>query len=212
MTNPAALSAGALLPARKSVLADRFVTRSIATDAALIAGGVAVMGVLAQVVVPLWPVPVTGQTLGVLLVGATLGARRGALSLLAYALVGLVGLPIFAEHNGGFASVMLPSFGFIVGFIPAAFAIGWLSERQWDRHVVRSLVGFFLASLIPFAVGLPFLGFALARLGYPHDVSAVLAAGFTPFIVGGIVKWVIAAGMLPLLWRGVRALDSKKND
>ncbi|ARC56858.1 Biotin transporter BioY [Frondihabitans sp. 762G35] len=194
MTNTAA-------PALRPVLADRFVTRSLATDAALIAGGVAVMGVLAQVTVPLWPVPVTGQTLGVLLVGATLGARRGALSLLAYMLVGLVGLPIFADANGGFSSILLPSFGFVIGFVPAAFAIGWLSERAWDRHAARSLVGFFLASLIPFAIGLPWLAVALGNLGYPNDFAAVMAAGFTPFIVGGLVKWLIAAGALPLAWR-----------
>jgi biotin transport system substrate-specific component len=194
MTNTAA-------PALRPVLADRFVTRSLATDAALIAGGVAVMGVLAQVTVPLWPVPVTGQTLGVLLVGATLGARRGALSLLAYMLVGLVGLPIFADGHGGFASILLPSFGFVIGFVPAAFAIGWLSERAWDRHALRSLVGFFLASLIPFAFGLPWLAVALGTLGYPNDFASVMAAGFTPFIVGGLVKWLIAAGALPLAWR-----------
>ncbi len=204
MTNTAA-------PALRPVLADRFVTRSLATDAALIAGGVAVMGVLAQVTVPLWPVPVTGQTLGVLLVGATLGARRGALSLLAYMLVGLVGLPIFADANGGFSSILLPSFGFVIGFVPAAFAIGWLSERAWDRHAVRSLVGFLLASLIPFAIGLPWLAVALGNLGYPNDFAAVMTAGFTPFIVGGLVKWLIAAGALPLAWRGARALDARRD-
>ncbi|GAA4683408.1 biotin transporter BioY [Frondihabitans cladoniiphilus] len=196
-------------PSGRTVLADRFVSRSVASDALLIASGVALMGVLAQVSVPLWPVPITGQTLGVLLVGASLGARRGSLALIAYAVVGLLGIPLFAEHNGGLASLSLPSFGFILGFIPAAYAIGWLSERNWDKHVVRSLVGFLVASLIPFAIGLPYLGFALARLGYPHDVAAVLAAGFTPFIVGGVVKWLIAAGVLPLAWRAVKAFDRR---
>ena len=142
-----------------------------------------------------------------MLVGATLGARRGALSLTLYMLLGLAGLPIFAGFSGG--TLALPSFGFVIGFIPAAAAIGWLSQRNWDKHVVRSLGAFFLASLIPFAIGLPYLAFSLAHLGLPHGLSAVLAAGLTPFILGGVVKWIIAAGALPLLWRGARSARSR---
>ncbi|ROQ40976.1 biotin transport system substrate-specific component [Frondihabitans sp. PhB188] len=205
MTNTAAATT-------RPVLADRFVSRSLATDAALVLGGVAFTGLLAQIEIPLWPVPITGQTLAVMLVGATLGLRRGALSLALYALIGLIGAPIFAGHAGGVSSLQLPSFGFIIGFIPAAALVGWLSERNWDRHVVRSLAAFLGASLIPFAFGLPYLGFALANLGYPHSVADVLAAGFTPFIVGGLVKWVIAAGSLPLLWRAVRAIDQRRSN
>lgn len=192
----------------RPVLADRFVSRSLATDIALVLGGVAFVSLLAQVEIPLWPVPITGQTLAVMLVGATLGARRGALSLTLYMVLGLVGLPIFAGHSVG--TLSLPSFGFVIGFIPAAALVGWLSARSWDRHVVRSLAAFFGASLIPFAVGLPYLALSLASLGLPHDFAAVMAAGFTPFLVGGIVKWVIAAGILPLAWRGARALDARR--
>jgi biotin transport system substrate-specific component len=202
MTNPAATTF-------RPVLADRFVTRSLATNAALVLGGVAFTGVMAQVEIPLWPVPITGQTLAVMLVGATLGARRGALSLTLYMLFGLLGAPLFAGLAGGMGSLSLPSFGFIVGFIPAAAVVGWLSQRAWDRHVILSLGAFLLASLIPFAFGLPYLAWSLGRLGLPNGVGDVLAAGFTPFIVGGIVKWIIAAGALPLLWRGVKALDRR---
>jgi biotin transport system substrate-specific component len=202
MTNTAA-------PILRPVLADRFVSRSLATNTALVVGGVAFTGVMAQVQIPLWPVPITGQTLAVMLVGATLGARRGALSLALYMIIGLLGAPLFAGLAGGAASLQLPSFGFIVGFIPAAAVVGWLSSRRWDRHVILSLGAFFLASLIPFAIGLPYLAMSLGQLRLPNGVGDVLAAGFTPFIVGGIVKWVIAAGALPLLWRGVNALDRR---
>lgn len=202
MTNPAASTL-------RPVLADRFVSRSLATDAALVLGGVAFTGLMAQVQIPLWPVPITGQTLAVMLVGATLGARRGALSLTLYMLIGLLGVPLFAGYAGGAQSLGLPSFGFIIGFIPAAAVVGWLSQRQWDRHVILSLGAFFLASLIPFAIGLPYLAASLAQLGLPHAFGDVMAAGFTPFIVGGVVKWIIAAGSLPLLWRGVKALDRR---
>ncbi|BDZ50594.1 hypothetical protein GCM10025867_28350 [Frondihabitans sucicola] len=202
MTNPAASTL-------RPVLADRFVPRSLATDAALVLGGVAFTGIMAQVEIPLWPVPITGQTLAVMLVGATLGARRGALSLTLYMLIGLLGVPLFAGLTGGGHSLALPSFGFIIGFIPAAALVGWLSQRKWDRHVILSLGAFLLASLLPFAVGLPYLAMSLGQLGLPNGFGDVMAAGFTPFILGGIVKWVIAAGTLPLLWRGVKALDRR---
>ncbi|MCU1526796.1 MAG: BioY protein, partial [Frondihabitans sp.] len=113
----------------------------------------------------------------------------------------------FAGFSGG--TLALPSFGFIVGFIPAAALIGWLSERSWDRKFPLALGGFLLASAIPFVVGLPYLAISLAHLGLPHDFAAVMAAGFTPFIVGGIAKWLIAAGALPLLWRASRALKRR---
>lgn len=185
----------------RPVLADRFVTASRTTDVALVLGGVAVVSVLAQVQVPLWPVPVTGQTLGVMLVGASLGARRGALSLLTYLVLGVAGLPIFAEFSGGPLSVLKPSFGFVIGFVLAAGLIGWLSERDWDKKWFRSAAAFFAASLVPFAVGLPYLAVVLGQLGFPNDLQSVLAAGLYPFIVGGVAKWLIAAAALPVAWR-----------
>lgn len=190
----------------RPVLADRLVTSSRATDAALVLSGVAVVSVLAQVQVPLWPVPVTGQTLGVMLVGASLGARRGALSLLTYMLLGLAGLPIFAEFSGGPLSVLKPSFGFVIGFVFAAALIGWLSERDWDKRWLLSAAAFFAASLVPFVVGLPYLAVVLGQLGYANDLQSVLAAGLYPFIVGGVAKWLIAAAALPLAWRGLDRL------
>ena len=117
----------------------------------------------------MWPVPVTGQTLGVLLVGATLGARRGALALTGYAGLGLAGAPVFAGGAGGVAMLTAPSFGFVLGFIPAAALIGYLSERRWDRRPALAVAGFGLASLIPFLIGVPYMGAVLAALGLPHD-------------------------------------------
>ncbi|WP_423924085.1 biotin transporter BioY [Frigoribacterium sp. 2-23] len=197
MTNTAA-------PTSRLVLADRLVTKSWATDAGLVLAGVGVTAALAQVQVPMWPVPITGQTLAVMLVGATLGARRGALSMISYLVLGVVGLPIFAEFSGGPLSVMKPSFGFIVGFIPAAFAIGWLSQRNWDKKWLLSLAAFFLASLIPFAFGLPYMAVVLGQLGVDNSISNVIALGVLPFIVGGIAKWLIAASVLPLTWKLIK--------
>lgn len=193
-------------------LADHLVpVRSAFSETALVLGGTGVVALLAQVEVPMWPVPVTGQTLGVMLVGASLGARRGTIAMGAYLLLGLAGLPIFAGATGGPASVLKPSFGFIIGFVFAAAFIGWLAERRWDRRTAPALLGFLGASLIPFLVGVPYMGAVLASMGMAHDPATLIELGVTPFILGGAIKWLIAAAMLPLAWRGVRALDRRES-
>ena len=139
--------------------------RAFALDAGLVVAGAAAVAALAQVEVPLWPVPITGQTLGVVVVGAALGARRGAASLATYLFAGLVGLPVFAGFTGGIATVLKPSFGFIIGFVVAAFVAGWFAERAWDRRPVLAFVGFVAASAIPFAFGIPYMAFILNVVG-----------------------------------------------
>lgn len=194
------------------VLADRLVKRNTAvTDAALVLAGAAVVGLLAQVSVPLWPVPITGQTLGVLLVGAALGARRGAASLLSYMLLGLVGMPWFAQFTGGLAAVAKPSFGYIIGFIPAAYLIGYLSERRWDRSWWKAVAGFGVASLIPFVFGVPYLWAVLALAGKNIGFAGAMAAGFTPFIIGGIVKWLLGAMLLPGAWKALEIFEDGRD-
>ncbi|KAE8765954.1 biotin transporter BioY [Georgenia thermotolerans] len=188
------------------VLAD-LLPRSAATNAALVVGGTALVGVLAQVSVPLWPVPITGQTLGVILVGASLGARRGAASLALYLVGGLAGLPIFANFTGGPLSVMKPSFGFVIGFVIAAYAIGWFAEHNWGATFWKSLAAFSIGSVIPFLVGVPYLGLMLGHLGQPNDLGTLMALGVTPFLLGGAIKALLAAGLLPLCWKAVRRID-----
>lgn len=194
--------------ARRTVLADALVGhRTLAKDALLVVAGVTVVAALAQVEIPMWPVPITGQTLGVMLVGATLGLRRGVAAMTAYLGLGLAGAPVFAGFTGSIAAIGTPSFGFILGFIATAAAVGALAERRWDRRPALAIALFGLASLIPFAFGIPYMAAVLAALGTPVDLAGALAAGFVPFIVGGVVKWAIAAAAMPLAWRGVRALD-----
>lgn len=193
------------------VLADRLVARdSRLIHAILIAAGATTVGLLAQVSIPLWPVPITGQTLGVMLVGAMLGARRGALSLTTYLALGVMGIPWFASFSGGPASIMTPSFGYIIGFIPTALVIGYLSEKKWDRSSALSMAAFGIASIIPFIVGIPYMWAILHFAGTTLGLSATLHAGFTPFIVGGIIKWLIGAALLPLAWRLVEKLVKPK--
>ncbi len=198
---------------RRPVLADLIArpsdrARAIALDIALVVAGATFVAALAQVEVPLWPVPVTGQTLAVVVVGAALGARRGAAALVTYLLAGLAGVPVFAGFTGTIAAVAKPSFGFIIGFVFAAFVAGWFAERAWDRRPILAFVGFAAASVIPFLFGVPYLAFILnVVLGQGLSVDAILAAGVTPFIVGGVVKAALAALLVPAAWAGVRAVE-----
>ena len=190
--------------ASPGVLVDRLVPRSSAlTNVALVLGGAAVVGVLAQLEIPMWPVPITGQTLGVMLVGGALGMRRGAAALVTYLLAGLAGAPVFAGGAGGPAYVLAPSFGFIIGFIGAAAVAGWAAERAWDRNVLLAMGGFLLATAAPFVVGVPWM----AAVTGMRDLGTIMAAGVTPFIVPGIIKAGIAALVFPLAWKLVRRFE-----
>jgi biotin transport system substrate-specific component len=194
----------------RPTLADRIVSRSLATDLVLIAAGAALTAVAAQVAVPLWPVPITGQTLAVLLVGVTLGAVRGALSLTLYAVLGIVGLPVFSEQSSGWSVVAGPTGGYIIGFVFAAAFTGWLAQREWDRRPAWAFLAFLAGSVIPFAFGLPWLAAALGNLGLDNDLNAVLTAGLYPFIIGGVIKAALGAGIISLAWLGVRRRDARE--
>lgn len=203
--------------ARRPVLADLIVrptdrARALALDGALVVAGATFVAALAQVEVPLWPVPITGQTLAVVVVGAALGARRGAAALVTYLLAGLAGLPVFAGFTGTIAAVAKPTFGFVLGFIVAAFVAGWFAERAWDRKPLLAFVGFVAASAIPFVFGIPYMAFILNVVGGgSFGISEILAFGLWPFVVGGLIKAAIAAVLIPAAWAGVRAVDRSKN-
>ncbi|APZ34638.1 BioY protein [Microbacterium aurum] len=205
------------VPVRRPVLADLIArpsgrARAVALDAALVVAGAAVVALLAQVEVPLWPVPITGQTLAVVVVGAALGARRGAASLVTYLLAGLAGLPVFAGFTGTVAALAKPSFGFVIGFVFAAFVAGWFAERAWDRRPLLAFAGFVAASAIPFVFGIPYMAFILNVVGGgSFGVGEILQFGLWPFIVGGLVKAALAALLIPAAWAGVRAVDRRNN-
>lgn len=200
----------AAAPIAPTVILDRLVSRTVVSDIALVTAGAALVAVLAQVAIPLWPVPITGQTLGVLLVGAGLGAARGALSLTLYALLGIVGLPVFSNGESGWAVLAGSTGGYIIGFIAAAAIVGWAAERRWDRGWFKPALTFVGGSLVVFAVGLPWLALSLSALpadlmveyfGTADLLQATLVAGFYPFIIGGLIKAGIAAALLPALWK-----------
>ncbi|WP_298749960.1 biotin transporter BioY [uncultured Serinicoccus sp.] len=201
-------TASASSPAPSLVLADRLLPRrGVLTDVGLVAGGVVVVSLLALVEFRIGPVPITGQTLGVMLVGSALGMRRGAAALTTYMVAGLAGAPIFAGGAGGPLYLMSPTFGFIIGFVAAAAIAGWAAERAWDRHVGLAMVGFLLATAAPFLVGVPYMAGILGMT----DPAAIAAIGVTPFIVPGIIKAGIAAAIFPAVWALVRRLDSGRD-
>ena len=193
----------------RPTLADRIVSRTRAMDVVLIVAGAALTAVSAQIAVPLWPVPITGQTLAVLLVGVTLGAVRGGLSMVLYAILGIVGLPVFSESSSGWGVIAGPSGGYIIGFIFAAILTGWLAQREWDRKLLRAFVAFLAGSVVTFAFGLPWLATYLGAVGVPNDLNSVLTAGLYPFILGGIVKSILGAGIITLAWVAVGRRDKK---
>lgn len=194
----------------RPTLADRLFSRTLATDLVLVAAGAALTSIAAQIAVPLWPVPMTMQTLAVLLVGVSLGAVRGALSMVLYAVLGIVGLPVFSDASSGFAVIAGPTGGYIVGFVFAAAFTGWLAQREWDRKWVRSILAFLGGTVVVFAIGLPWLAVSLGQIGVPNDLNSVLMGGFYPFIVGGVVKALLATGIMGLSWRAIDRADARR--
>ncbi|MFI8995225.1 biotin transporter BioY [Streptomyces sp. NPDC053542] len=169
--------------------------RARVRDAALVLGGAALTGVAAQIAVPVpgSPVPVTGQTFAALLVGASLGAGRGFLSLALYALVGMAGVPWFA---GGQAGAGGASFGYVLGMLLAATVVGALARRGGDRGVLRTAGTMLVGEALIYAVGVPYLAMATGM-----SMGQAVAAGLVPFLIGDAVKAVLAMGALPTAWK-----------
>lgn len=168
-------------------------------DGALIVGGSILMAALAQVAVG-YPVPITGQTFGVLLVAALLGSRRGVLCVLAYLAQGLIGLPVFSQGRGGPAMFFGPTGGYLVGFLLAAYVVGFLAERGWDRRAVTTMLAMVLGSAGMYACGLAWLLCLDNLLGRPLG-GGVLAVGLYPFLAGDVLKIALATILLPSGWK-----------
>ena len=158
---------------------------------------------LAQIEIhlPFTPVPITGQTLGVLMVGASLGGGLGAASLGLYLVQGAVGLPFFSGGDSGveFLRLSAATGGYLWGFVASAAVVGALAERRWDRSIRSSIGEMFLGELVLYAIAIPWL-----MQGLDVSFTKALELGFTPFVVGDTIKLLIAAGLLPLAWRVVR--------
>jgi biotin transport system substrate-specific component len=170
-------------------------------DAALVLAGALFVAAAAQVAIPLpfTPVPITGQTFAVLLVGASYGARLGLLTLVLYWLLGLAGAPFYAEGLSGWETFMGPTGGYLIGFMLAAAVTGFLAERRWDRRFSTSVSAMLTGSVLIYACGLPWLAAEIDA-----GLQGTLEAGLYPFVVGDVLKLYLAGLLLPAAWRLVR--------
>jgi biotin transport system substrate-specific component len=193
---------------RSATLAEAVVPRSgwLARDALIVLAAGTLMAAFARITIPLpfTPVPLTGQTLGVLLAGAALGSRRGSLAMLAYLGEGLAGLPVFSggmsawsPSPAGVPWIIGPTAGYLWSYPLAAFVVGFLAERGWDRNFFLSVVAMLVGSLVIYAVGVSWLGVFVGP-------ERALMAGMLPFIPGDIAKLLVAAAVLPSAWRFVQ--------
>ncbi|MFE7316857.1 biotin transporter BioY [Streptomyces sp. NPDC057555] len=182
-----------------AVLADLLLastaTRARVRDAALVAGGAVITGLAAQIAIPVpgSPVPVTGQTFAALLVGASLGARRGLLSLALYALVGMAGVPWFA---GGASGAGGATFGYVLGMLLAGTVVGALARRGGDRGVLRTAATMAAGNAVIYAVGVPYLALSTGM-----SFGQAVAVGMVPFLIGDALKTALAMGALPTAWK-----------
>jgi biotin transport system substrate-specific component len=166
-------------------------------DVLLVVAGVALTAVCAQVSIhiPGSPVPLTGQTFAVVLVGAGLGARRGGVSMLLYVALGLI-VPIYAGGAHGTGVLFGSSGGYLFGFVLAAWAMGAIAERGGDRRVVSAAVAFAIGQMLIFGVGVPWL-----KVDTSQSWSWAIHEGFTIFILGGVIKAALAGVLMPSAWR-----------
>ena len=178
--------------------------RAAVRSALLVVAFALLTAALAQVKISLGftPVPITGQTLAVLLAGTSLGMSRGAASQLVYWVMGLVGLPFYSGGDHGWKSGTGATFGYLMGFIVAAAVVGYLAERRHDRQVMSSLSAMALGTVIIYAMGALWLAHKL-NVPVATGESNALTMGVTPFLVGDFIKMAIAGFAAPAVWATV---------
>lgn len=178
-------------------------------DAVLVVGFALLTAAAAQISIPLGftPVPITGQTFAVLLAGGALGMTRGGLSQLLYVALGAIGLPFYADGDGGWSAATGSTAGYLVGFVVAAMVVGWMAERGQDRKVATAIPAFLVGSVIIYALGAGWLSHSIdvpLTAGIAADGSvepSAIAYGVGPFLVGDVIKAVLAGLLLPGAWR-----------
>jgi biotin transport system substrate-specific component len=181
-----------LVPIR---VGERISTR--ARHIALIVAGALLIYLSARVVIPIAgnPVPITGQTFGVLLVGGALGFRRGLTAVLLYVLLGVIGLPFFAEGKSGLAIIYGASGGYLIGFILAGALVGRLAELGWDRHIAGAVGAMAVGNALIYVIAVPWLAVITHS-----DAATAIQKGFVPFLAGDLLKLLLAAVVFPAAW------------
>lgn len=186
---------------RNVTIIDNVISRSRVSDVILVLAGVVLTALAAQVQIPALPVPFTLQTLAVLVIGATYGSSRGAITMGAYAIVGVLGFPVFAGGASGVSVIFGATGGFLLGFIFAAALIGRLAELNWSSDALKMFVSYVLGSIVIYAIGVP----VLAISAFASDLVAAMTY-MLPYLIWDAVKAVIAAALLPTAWVVVKAI------
>ena len=177
-----------------------FPRSGLITDVLLVLAGTGFVALAAQVKIDLsfTPVPITGQTFAVVLVGASLGALLGLASLGLYLFVGALGAPVYADGQHGWDVLTGPTGGYIVGFVVAACLTGFLAQQRWDRRFSSAVAAMLTGNVVIYLFGLPWLAAKIDA-----GLEDTLEAGLYPFVVGDLLKLYLAGALLPLAWRFV---------
>lgn len=184
------------------ILSDR---RTLLRNVALAVAGSIALWISAKVQIPFYPVPLTLQTLVVLIIGMAYGWKLGAATVALYLLQGAMGLPVFAgtpEKGIGLAYMIGPTGGYLVGFLLAAAAVGYLANRGWDRNVFTAGLAMLIGNALIYIPGVFWLG---SVLGWDKPI---LEFGLTPFLLGDLFKLVLAALFMPMIWNIVKRMTS----
>ena len=183
-----------------------FPQQTLIRHAILVVAGSALIALSAQVSlhIPIGPVPITGQTFAVLLVGAVLGPRLGALAAALYIGEGIAHLPVYAGGASGWGVITGSSGGYLLSYPPAAFAVGWLARAGWDRRPITLAAAMLVGNAIIYVFGLPWLANWMAA--HETDPGLVLQWGLIPFIPGDLAKLLLAASLVPAGWLALRAI------
>lgn len=171
---------------------------SIVKDIFLILLGSWLVAFFAQVEIPLQPVPITGQTFAVLLVGALLGSKHGAMAMIAYIIQGSMGLPFFAGGASGMSVLTGATAGYLIGFVGSAYVVGLLAERGLERSVRTSIIPFLVGTVIIYILGVAWLAIFL------KSFNQAIQFGLLPFLIGDAIKLILAAVALPFAWMFVK--------
>ena len=152
-----------------------------------------------SITLPFSPVPITGQTFGILIVAMALGRVRGLAVVMAYLLEGAMGLPVFASGSAGIAKFVGPTGGYLVGFAASAYLVGYLADKSWDKSFGKTAIAMILGTALIFITG-------LAQLSFFVPSETLFTMGFTPFLPGAVIKIALASVILPSVWKLVKDL------
>jgi len=187
----------------KTIYEVLFKQRNIFLDIFMVLFSVAFMAVMANIRIPLWPVPITMQTFGVFLIAFFFGSRKGTVAILAYLVAGLVGFGVFAGYSSGWAPFIGPTGGYLVGFLFMVLIVGWMIEKGYGRTRKSILICMLLGEIVLYTFGLAGLWIYLGDV----SLAKVLMLGFVPFIVGDTIKALGAAALFPYLWKGAEKIS-----